>query len=917
MLLEFYPHCMILHMRQNSKLGTWLPWLGVLFIALLAIQPLWGRPPYGDDIRLHLFRIPLLTTMWQEGVFFTRWQPTLNFGYGSPLFNFYPPLSAYVLTSLYWLMGQNAPVALNSLFALALLLGTIGMFLLGRHLYGAAGGLLTAALYSWAPHLVFQTYFRGSSSNALAMAFFPLAAWALIRAVQRPALSRILLTALFIALIMLSHIAASLLFLGPLFLLGLTAIIQPNLNWQTAKPQLIALVAAVLLGLGLSAFSWLPALAEIQYTRYNIEASKVDYQDGFADILRWPDPTIAGAHNSALPKSAGFAQISLGLMGTGLALFSLWQGYKNRGLFPETGWLTAVSSLIGLATLFLAISGSAPIWAWVTPLQKLQFPWRLLDIAVFFLALAAGRILLAPLPKQHPTTSTRNWQWSLQVGVAIFGLTLAFANVIPYLYPPRIDLPTQPTLADVTAVQQYFGIFGLTGWGEYSNPAIQNWPTEPLFPGADERLPLTAKLVDAPVGITAVSGNPWQAIWQINLPEASKITLGVHDFPGWQAQLDGNPLPIEVDENGRIQLTLPAGEHTLTLAFKGTPIRGLANLFTLLSSIIFATGLVIARRKHRHQPSSPPPPQSPTRLLIGLVLLLATLLLLKIVWIDRLDNPLVIQERNGRVATFTPPSAGNFEGKIELVGSQQTANILTLLWQAQQSNLPRYQIQINIINPQGNLLQTIYRDTIGYTVTPNWQAGELIRDEFPLSLDLQTAASGYELSLSVLNVETGVLLSLVDGNGDTAVSLSRIKTPPPDATVPETIGTQFGTSIKLRHVEIPSQLAANTPLTVTLVWESLAPVSDDYTVFIHLLNRDGSLAEGQDGQPLNGRYPTSYWEAGEIVVDSRQWQPNLPPGNYQVQIGLYLLETGERVPVSGPYSNLGDRVILQEVELLP
>lgn len=893
-------------MRHNAKLTTWLPWLGVLLITLAAAMPLWGNTPYGDDIRLHFFRIPLLSALWQHGVWFARWQPTLNFGYGSPLFNFYPPLSAYALTAVYHLSGQTAAIALNLLFASALLLSCAGMFLLGRQLYGPAGGLLAAALYTWAPHLVYQTYARGSSSNALALAFFPWAAWALLRVGQRPSRNRTILAASFSALLLLSHTAASLLFLGPLFLWGLTAVLKPNIDWATAKPQLRALLLAFLLGLGLSAFSWLPALTEIQETRYHLEASKVNYQENFADIWRWPQPTIAQAHNPVLPKSSGLAQISLGLLGTALAIVSLGQWRKKQDDFPALDWLTAVAGMIGLGTLFLATAWSDPIWELLPALQGLQFPWRLLDIPLFFLALAAGRILLSPPAKWRPA-------------VALLGLILAFANMIPYLYPPRIALPSHPSLADVTAVQQQYGIFGLTAWGEYSNGAIQTWPRELPFPGADEFIPLTQKSIEPPAGFTAVSGDPWQATWQSKLTDAATITLAVHDFPGWQARLDGNPLPVNSDDNGRIQLLIPAGEHTVELAFRRTPVRWLADLLTLASVIIVALGLLLGwRQRHGRAPSSANIPPSPGWLITTLVLLITVLLLLKIVWLDRVDNPLVVQVRDGRVAHFTAPADGNFGDQIQLIGSQLAApDKLVLLWQAQQANLPRYQIDLTLLDALGSPLQTIHNDTPGYTVTSNWEAGQLIRDEISWPLASLEAPLAYSLSLSIIDPETGNALPLANAAGQTAVSLNRLKIAPPALKVDETIGTQFGSGIKLRQADIPSQLTAGAPLEFTLYWESLAPVDQDVTVFIHLLNAAGSLAAGQDAQPLNGRYPTSFWKPGEIIVDGRQWQPNLPPGHYQLQVGLYHLETGVRLPVSGPAAELGDRLILQEIDIVP
>lgn len=885
----------------------WLPWLAVVLIALIAALPLGDATPYGDDIRLHLYRIPVVNALWQAGVPFARWLPSLNLGHGSPLFNFYPPLSAYLLTAVYWLAGQNGPAALNLLFGLALFMSAAGMFIFARSLFGPAGGLLSAILYTWAPHLVYQTYARGSLSNALALALFPFAAWALVRTGQRPSPRTTLLAAAFLALILLSHTAASLLFLGPLIVLGVTAVFLPGKAGRAAR--LRAVLLALLLGLGLGTFSWLPALAEIQYTRYAQEAGNVDFAAHFADVWRWPETTTATAHNPGLPKSTGYAQLSLGAAGTavaGLALVRWRQRRQTRR--PAADALTAVAGLMGLAALFLAVSASAPVWAAVAPLRALQFPWRLLDIPLFLLALAGGR-LWAGKPARRPRPAGP----ALLLGAA--AICLSFANMIPYLYPPAIHLPARPTLADVTAVQQQYGIYGLTAWGEYSSSAVTTWPAAPPFANAGDMLPLAAKVLEPPSGFTAVAGDPWRAAWHTRLDAPQTITLAVHTFPGWQARIDGRPVPLTAAAAGRIQIPVPAGEHEVTLAFTRTPVRWLADALSLLA-LIAGAGLAICgwRRPRRQLPAAADEQPSP-RFIGGLLLLLALLLLLKVAWLDQASNPLVVHPANGRIPGTAQPEHGRFQDQVQLLGYQiEPPNQLILFWQALQAGLPRYQVAVTLADARGVPRQEIRQDAPGYTVTTNWEAGQLVRDVYTLSLD-QPPPAGYQLWVSLLD-RAGEPLALTGADGQTAVAAGRLKSPPGrDTAVPETMGVTFGPGSRLRHAYFPTHLATGDPLNLTLVWESLAPVAADYTVFVHLLDADGEWAAGQDGQPLGGLYPTSYWEPGEVIVDAREWQPDLPPGVYQLQVGLYQLQTGERLPAAGAGVVDGDRAILGTIEI--
>ena len=85
--------------------------------------------------------------------------------------------------------------------------------------------------------------------------------------------------------------------------------------------------------------------------------------------------------------------------------------------------------------------------------------------------------------------------------------------------------------------------------------------------------------------------------------------------------------------------------------------------------------------------------------------------------------------------------------------------------------------------------------------------------------------------------------------------------------------------------------------TITLYWQALAEMTQDYTTFIHLLDENGNLLVQADSQPQNGAYPTAIWDVGEIVADVKRVDFNHPTAT-RWQVGVYLLETGERLPLA-------------------
>ena len=101
---------------------------------------------------------------------------------------------------------------------------------------------------------------------------------------------------------------------------------------------------------------------------------------------------------------------------------------------------------------------------------------------------------------------------------------------------------------------------------------------------------------------------------------------------------------------------------------------------------------------------------------------------------------------------------------------------------------------------------------------------------------------------------------------------------------------------------------------LTLYWRALAKLDEDYTVFTHLLDNDGEIRGQMDSQPLCGFLPTSIWPVGMVMVDHYELAvaPDAPPGEYRIEVGMYLLETMERLPTFDKGGNRlpEDRILL-------
>ena len=110
-------------------------------------------------------------------------------------------------------------------------------------------------------------------------------------------------------------------------------------------------------------------------------------------------------------------------------------------------------------------------------------------------------------------------------------------------------------------------------------------------------------------------------------------------------------------------------------------------------------------------------------------------------------------------------------------------------------------------------------------------------------------------------------------------------------------GSIFTSGVRLLGYTI-SQYEASE-ISFTLYWQAERIVSNDLTVFVHLLDSLGNIVAQADGPPSSGYWPTSAWEPGFLVLDHHNLVhgANNSRGVHTMVIGLYDPESGVRVPV--------------------
>jgi hypothetical protein len=136
------------------------------------------------------------------------------------------------------------------------------------------------------------------------------------------------------------------------------------------------------------------------------------------------------------------------------------------------------------------------------------------------------------------------------------------------------------------------------------------------------------------------------------------------------------------------------------------------------------------------------------------------------------------------------------------------------------------------------------------------------------------------------------------------------------------LDVQLGDHIHLLGYRLStSEVRAGDVLTVTLFWQSDAPLLEDDHVFLHLLSADGALVGQHDGIPGRGERATWTWQEKEILEDERTLviDAGAPDGVYSLSVGMYEHTSQLRLPAIGPDGHrwADDRIILQQIHVTP
>ena len=526
-----------------------------------------------------------------------RWVQDMGYGFGFPLFNFYPPLP-YLIGQGIRFLGFSFVDTVKITFALSFIVSGVSMYLLAKEFFPenfnfkgrkiSLGALVSAIFYIWAPYHAVDVYVRGAMNEAWALSFFPLIFWSVYRLVmcnKRETRRWIILLALAYSALLTSHNLMVLIF-TPVLAGWVLIHLWRKSRWSRLPKIIISGIWA----LGLAAFFTLPALAENKFTQVRGQLEGYyDYTAHFVSLRQllisrfWGyGPSVWIDAEDGMSFQIGHIHWILSLIIGGWLIFLIIQGRKKLiKSFRESNFLLPSFYLfvVGWFSAFMTHLRAIGIYKAIPILSLIQFPWRFLTIVIFAFSFISGVAVII-----FENKKVSSW---------ITGLLVAGLMILNWNY----FLPRNGKMGALTDEEKFSG----AAWDLQQTAGIYDYL--PIYAEMAPNAPRDkiAEIIQGEGEIyNSQDGTSW-AEFDIGVrSDIAQVRIGIFKFPGWKMFIDGKEVEnfVAGDEKwGRMYVEIPKGEHKIRAKFTNTPVRAASNFISLSSWLGLFTFLVLKRKK--------------------------------------------------------------------------------------------------------------------------------------------------------------------------------------------------------------------------------------------------------------------------------------------------------------------------------
>lgn len=514
------------------------------------------------DGEYHVVRFFLFNESIFDGNFYPRWAAHLNNDFGVPLFNFVYPLPNYIATFLHLFKISFIDSFKISMFA-ATIIGGVFFYLWSKEFWGRIGGVVSSIFYTFSPYHFVDIYIRGSVGEVWALGFFPAFLWSYTKFAKSKQKIFLAFSSIFLALIIFSHnILALMFFIFSLFYISL--LIYKNNN---KKYLILNTSYLILLGLGLSAIFWLPAIYEAKYA---VGLQIFNVTSKFPELYQLLIPSWgSGFSGGELQNELSYQIGAANLLAFFLSTIVITLQIKNRS--KELSY-TVFFFISFIFVLLLMLNVSTPIWKTVPFMNYFQFPWRLLSIEILLVSFLAGSI------------------FSLNIRRKLIGLFLAtFLIFITFIFGVDYSRPAYYMYRDDNYYMSRSNfIDGTNSIGNVFNTVYLE-----SIPEKEKEKAIFLK-GNGKIALGEAKSN--QYVFTIVTIVPSEVQVNLAYFPGWKVYVNNKEQDIKPTQNGRFTFSVPNGANKVKIIFKNNLIRNFSTLITVASLVFIIVFLLMNKR---------------------------------------------------------------------------------------------------------------------------------------------------------------------------------------------------------------------------------------------------------------------------------------------------------------------------------
>jgi hypothetical protein len=549
------------------KLGP--QWFRVIFVALVliigtaAVTPFYysqqatrsdGISRLGliatHDMGTHFAFMEQFDKVLKSGVYYPRWLPDINRGYGIATMNFYPP-GFYYLTSFVHLAVDDWGVTLFVISVFSLAGSGFAFYFLSRQFYGRLASAVGAIFYMLLPYHTLDLYWRGAMPEFLGFVLLPVITYFAFKLGAEGRLRDYAGLGFFYGLHLITHFPVSYLFTYALALYALVWATR-NRDWRV----LLRIACGMALGLLLSAIYWLPAALESKHTQEAV-SEIFPYHKSLITLTPGQNTFDALINHTFTWQTIAIILAFLVLRATVLNPLSR----QNAVECSDSESQTRLSLVMAFTTTFMCTMFAISITKLIPKIQATVPAWRWLAISSVFTSLLVSASIHY-LGNGFELGRLRLWLYRFAVGIVI-------------------------ALNIWISVQ--YAIIGALSNGAYAHPAnfIEGGFT-PKGATLPDRLPNSELVELRPEGgeIQISRWEPQSREVIVKVAQPTVVRLKTYNFPGWTARLNGQAAPLSSDRDGVQLLEVLPGTHKVEIYFTNTTPRTLGALLTGFSFFI-------------------------------------------------------------------------------------------------------------------------------------------------------------------------------------------------------------------------------------------------------------------------------------------------------------------------------------------